>query len=63
MNTNILNVQELNSIVSTLKKKEIYYHRLKIINLSQTIFLHPEQINLTYNLQESLKRLEYLLSA
>ncbi len=63
MNTNTFNEEELNNAKFTSKKKEIYYHRLRVAQLSRSIFLHPEKINLSINLQKSLKRLEYLLSA
>lgn len=63
MNTNTFNKEELNKAIFTFKKKEIYYHRFRIAQLSRSMYLHPEKTNLSIKLQKSLKRLEYLLSA
>lgn len=63
MNTNVLNEEELNKIIITLKEKEIYYHIIKIVRLSQSIFLHPEKTIYSIKLHKSLERLDYLLTA
>ena len=61
MNTKTLSIEKLNSIIKSLKKREINYHRLKIVSLSKSILMHPEDKISSVNLHESLKRLEYLL--
>jgi len=54
---------ELKKLISSLKQKEIDTQRLNVFRISQNILMHPEQKTLAYNLQQSLKKLNTLLSA
>lgn len=63
MQINLSEKEELTLLLINLKKKEINYHRLKIVHLSQSIFLHPNKKHLAIKLQNSLKRLDTLLTA
>ncbi len=46
MNTNVLNEEELNKIIITLKEKEIYYHIIKIARLFAIYFFTSGKNNL-----------------
>ena len=63
MNSNVTIKEELNELLYTLKTEEINYHRSKIVHLSKSISLHPEKKFLSIKLQNSLRRLDSLLSA
>ena len=63
MNTNITTKDELTKLLFTLKTEEINYLRSKIVHLSQSISLHPDRKILSIKLQNSLRRLDSLLSA
>ena len=63
MKTNITTKDELTKLLFTLKTEEINYLRSKIVHLSQSISLHPDRKILSIKLQNSLRRLDSLLSA
>lgn len=50
-------------LVNVLKAKEIKYHQMKIIHLSKSISKNPDDASLNYYLNQSLERLEILLTA
>ena len=62
MNTNISTKEELNKLFFTLKTEEINYLRSKIVHLSHSISLNPDRKILSVKLQNSLRRLDSLLS-
>ena len=63
MTNGLTKKEELNKLLSSLKEEEINFHRSKIVHLSQSIVLHPEQKYLLIKLKNSLRILDSLLSA
>ena len=54
---------EINQLIDEMKSNAIVHHRKKVAELSQTIVKSPSDIMLHAQLQASLEKLDFLMSA
>lgn len=56
-------IKEIDQFIEEMKSKAINQHRVRVAILSQTIIKSPSDFTLHAQLQTSLKRLDFLMSA